>query len=482
MQCFMSELNQLEIEILQSLESGKLPEGNRDAIINALRRLEALGLVMLHRETVVSYKLTELGKKYLEKLPEEKLYELIKEEKPSIDELFSRDIGLSREEINASLGILIRAGLVEREGKKLIAKEGSLEQKRKALNQIALTGIANEYLDEFLKRGLVYAEKEDKYSAELTEKGKEYVKQLPKTKIVDKLNREIIERFEDYQFRKYDLNSIPPVYYGGPSALTEFIEEIKRIMVSLGFQEMKSNYVEEVFWNFDVMMFRQNHPDRDVQDTIYLNEKGTVDKQLLERVKQVYLNGIEGYGLGKKFDEEESKRLILRGHTTATTFRYLYYVIAKNPNNNYRFFSVDKVFRNETVDATHLKEFHQIEGFVYEDGLSLRSLMGYIKEFYELLGIDKIRFKPTYNPYTEPSLEIQGYSDALHRWIEIGNSGMFRPETLYPLGIKKNVAAWGLALERAFMLKYGIEDIRAINGSEGDINVIRHPKYYKIWL
>ncbi len=478
----MIELNDLEREILKALTKGKLPEGNKDAIVNALRRLESLGLVSLKRESIISYKLTDLGKKYLSYLPEEKVYSLIKKG-ITIEELFNKDIGLSKEEINASIGILSKQGLIERKGKELIAKPGDLEEKRKALNDIAITGLPNKFLDEFLKRGFVYQEKEDKYSAELTSKGKEYVNSKEfNLKSVDKLNREIIENYENYKFRKYDLSSIPPIYYGGPSSLSEFIEEIKKIMVSMGFQEMKSNYAEEVFWNFDVMMFRQNHPDRDVQDTIYLEGKGNVDFSLLNKVKQTYINGIKGgYGYGKEFDEEESKRIILRGHTTATTFRYLYYVISKNPNLNYRFFSVDKVFRNETVDVTHLKEFYQIEGVVYEDNLTLRSLMGYIKTFYELIGIDKVRFKPTYNPYTEPSLEIQGYSSALQRWIEIGNSGMFRPETLYPLGIKKNVAAWGLALERAFMLKYDIEDIRVINGSEGDLNVIRHPKYYKIW-
>lgn len=115
-----------------------------------------------------------------------------------------------------------------------------------------------------------------------------------------------------------------------------------------------------------------------------------------------------------------------------------------------KYFSIDKVYRNETLDATHLAEFHQIEGVIADRGLTLGNLIGTLYEFFKKLGITQLRFKPAYNPYTEPSMEIFCYHNGLKKWIEIGNSGMFRPELLLPMNIPHdvNVIAWGLSLER----------------------------------
>lgn len=73
-----------------------------------------------------------------------------------------------------------------------------------------------------------------------------------------------------------------------------------------------------------------------------------------------------------------------------------------------KFFSIDRVFRNETLDNTHLAEFHQVEGFIIDKNLGLNHLIGILTEFYKKIGIEQITFKPTYNPYTEPSMEIFG--------------------------------------------------------------------------
>lgn len=115
-----------------------------------------------------------------------------------------------------------------------------------------------------------------------------------------------------------------------------------------------------------------------------------------------------------------------------------------------KYFSIDRVFRNETLDATHLAEFHQIEGVVANYNLTLGDLIGTLYEFFKKLGITQLKFKPAYNPYTEPSMEIFCYHEGLKKWIEIGNSGMFRPEMLLPMGLPEdvNVIAWGLSLER----------------------------------
>jgi len=129
-------------------------------------------------------------------------------------------------------------------------------------------------------------------------------------------------------------------------------------------------------------------------------------------------------------------------------------------------FSIDRVFRNETLDATHLAEFFQVEGLIADYNLSLADLIGVIKEFFARIGITGIQFKPTYNPYTEPSMEIHGYSPAIGKVMELGNSGVFRPEMLRPMGLPEGVSviAWGMGLERQTLLKYGMDNIRDLSG------------------
>lgn len=115
-----------------------------------------------------------------------------------------------------------------------------------------------------------------------------------------------------------------------------------------------------------------------------------------------------------------------------------------------KYFSIDRVFRNETLDATHLAEFHQVEGVIAGYNLTLGNLIGILYEFFGKLGITQLQFKPAYNPYTEPSMEIFCFHNGLKKWIEIGNSGMFRPEMLLPMNLSPdvNVLGWGLSLER----------------------------------
>lgn len=126
------------------------------------------------------------------------------------------------------------------------------------------------------------------------------------------------------------------------------------------------------------------------------------------------------------------------------------------------------------MDATHLAEFHQIEGVVADRNLTLGHLIGILSAFFKKLGLEKLKFKPAYNPYTEPSMEIFSYHPGLKKWVEIGNSGMFRPEMLLPMGIPEdvNVIAWGLSLERPTMIKYGINNIRELIGPKVNLNMV----------
>ncbi|KAG2470585.1 SYFA ligase, partial [Polypterus senegalus] len=245
------------------------------------------------------------------------------------------------------------------------------------------------------------------------------------------------------------------------------------------FTEMPTNnFIESSFWNFDALFQPQQHPARDQHDTFFLSDPACANhfpEDYLERVKRVHSEG--GYGSqGYKYDWkiEEAAKNILRTHTTAVSARMLYRLAQQEEFTPVKYFSIDRVFRNETLDATHLAEFHQIEGVVADYGLTLGDLMGILHQFFTKLGITKLRFKPAYNPYTEPSMEVFSYHEGLQKWVEVGNSGVFRPEMLLPMGLPEGVSviAWGLSLERPTMIKYGINNIRELVGHKVHLQMV----------
>lgn len=248
----------------------------------------------------------------------------------------------------------------------------------------------------------------------------------------------------------------------------------------------RCSFVESGFWNFDTLFVPQQHPARDLQDTFYISDPLMADKprdettgeeltEYWDNVREVHEVGKYG-SLGYRYPwkADESLRLVLRTHTTAISAAMLY-KLAKNPGPA-RYFSIDRVFRNETVDMTHLAEFHQVEGVIADYGLALGGLIGFMKEFFAKMGVHGLRFKPAYNPYTEPSMEIFGYHAGLGKWVEIGNSGMFRPEMLESMGLPKDlrVYGWGLSLERPTMIRYKVSNIRELLGHKVDLNFIEN--------
>uniref|UniRef100_A0AAQ5Z364 phenylalanine--tRNA ligase n=1 Tax=Amphiprion ocellaris TaxID=80972 RepID=A0AAQ5Z364_AMPOC len=254
--------------------------------------------------------------------------------------------------------------------------------------------------------------------------------------------------------------------------------QFRQIFLEMGFTEMPTNnFIESSFWNFDSLFQPQQHPARDQHDTFFLSDPALAHEfpqDYLERVKKVHSEG--GFGSqGYKYDWkiEEAQKNILRTHTTAVSARMLY-KLAQQKFTPVKYFSIDRVFRNETLDATHLAEFHQIEGVVADYGLTLGDLMGILHQFFTKLGITKLRFKPAYNPYTEPSMEVFSYHEGLKKWVEVGNSGVFRPEMLLPMGLPEDVSviAWGLSLERPTMIKYGINNIRELVGHKVNLQMV----------
>jgi phenylalanyl-tRNA synthetase alpha chain len=167
-------------------------------------------------------------------------------------------------------------------------------------------------------------------------------------------------------------------------------------------------------------------------------------------------------GGGGSWSDDESKRALLRTHTTVTTIRYL----SENPKPPSKVFGIGKVFRKEAIDATHLPEFHQVEGIVVEEGANFRMLQGVLGEFYKRMGFPQIKFRPSYYPYTEPSLDVAAkWGD---RWLELGGAGIFRPEVTEPLGVPCPGLALGPGLERLAMLTFKLTDIRQLYISDVD--------------
>jgi len=254
--------------------------------------------------------------------------------------------------------------------------------------------------------------------------------------------------------------TVPAQDSGKTHPLTNAINSIRDIFISMGFEEMEGDYVEEAFWNFDALFQPQDHPSRELADTFYINrvsDLADVPKDVMERAKAVHEKGWHC-----KWDINEAKKTILRTHTTVLSARTL----AKRKKG--KFFAIGRVFRNEAIDFKHLAEFHQVEGIISDESVTFRQLLGVLKTFYSRLGFEKIRFRPSYFPYTEPSLEMEVFFEPRQEWIEIGGAGIFRPEVCEILGCTYPVLAFGLSLERPLMMILGTNDIRAFYNNDVD--------------
>ncbi|XP_051147449.1 phenylalanine--tRNA ligase alpha subunit, cytoplasmic [Andrographis paniculata] len=346
--------------------------------------------------------------------------------------------------------------------------------------------VGSEDIDALKRRKLITPQTWKGYSVK---KGPKYAPK--RKKVATDLTRENLQRGEwkELEFKEYNfLAKGQPTEGGCLHPLLKVRRQIKMIFLQMGFEEMPTNnFVESSFWNFDALFQPQQHPARDSHDTFFLKEPATtrrLPEDYVARVKKIHESG--GYGsrgYGYDWKREESDKNLLRTHTTAVSSRMLY-ALAQGGFAPKRYYSIDRVFRNEAVDRTHLAEFHQIEGLICDRGLTLGHLIGVLEDFFSRLGMSELKFKPAYNPYTEPSMEIFSYHEGLQKWVEVGNSGMFRPEMLLPMGLPQDVQviAWGLSLERPTMILYGIDNIRDLFGHKVDLSLIKRNPICRIGL
>lgn len=450
---------------------------NENEITNALSWLRLKNLVRLNERVKRLYSLDKEGKNLSERgLPEKRaLRILIKNKEASLEDL--KEV-LNGYEIPVAIGWLKRRGWVEieKKGKDVVLRltdKGEREKDMELIEERLLSILKGKDWVELeegeakilkARRGVLIEKEITILEAELTDKGKELLERgIEIEEEISQLSSDIIKRgiWKERKLRSYDIDMfVSPIHGGKPHPITLLIEEVREIFLEMGFEEIEGNYVESSFWNMDALFIPQDHPAREMQDTLYCKDAiiEEIDKKLLRIIKEVHEKGWKtgSKGWGIRFSEAEAKRILLRTHTTVNTIRYLY----ENPVPPAKVFSIGRVFRRENLDPTHLPEFYQIEGIVHEKRANFRQLIGVLKEFYRRMGFEKIRFRPAYFPYTEPSMEIEVLWN--NKWMELGGSGIFRPEVTLPAGVKNPVLAWGLGLERLAMLKYGLDDIRQL--------------------
>ncbi len=480
----MSKKNEAELEDLVS-DSGLTV----DQIRRSVEWLKEKNLIEVKMSEI---KLISLGKEGQSAkqngLPEKRLVENLKSgESVELSEL-PKKIDLNQDELSAALGYARSENWIKifkKDNKVMISKEEDNPTSRieELLNKISepteltsFTSEEQEILRALVKRpDYILYEIVKKTRIKITKNGLEIANNIKEDNYIDALTPKMLESGEwrNNTLRPLNVESpAPTIYSGKKHPVRIFIDEVREIFVSLGFQEVEGSIVQSSFWNFDALFTPQDHPAREIQDTFYIeNEESSlkVDEQILKNVEEVHKNGANTGSKGWRYNWniEQARRMVMRTHTTCVSVRNL----ADNKPDEARVFSVGRVFRNEKVTFKNLVEFHQIEGIVVGKDVTLRDLMGLLTKFYKKLGFDQIKFWPSFFPYTEPSLQSMVYHKGLGKWIELGGMGIFRPEVTKPLGVDNPVLAWGSGLERLVMLRYGIDDVRKLY--ENDLDWLR---------
>jgi len=488
--------------VLPCLETGSIEKIKEKTgleevkVVRSLQFLDNKGIIKLKIDSKKIVDLDENGVVYLKNgLPERRLLNLLAE-KPELPLKEAEEKSkLSENEFKAALGTLKSKAFIELKEGRLLLKGNLDEIAKKSLEELFIEALPLEQsklspeqlfaLENLkLRKNIIGIKDKKEISFELTEIGKELIKEdLSKLKdLIETLTPEMIlkEGWKGKKFRKYDIKSPVPAISGGKRHfVNQATDYARKIWTELGFKEMSSSLVQTGFWNFDALFTAQDHPVREIHDTFYIKGiKGKLpDKKIVEKVKKAHETGIGGSkGWQYKWKEDEAKRVILRTHTTSLSAHTLSSL--KPEDLPAKFFAVGKCFRNETLDWSHGFEFNQTEGIVVGEGVAFRQLLGYLKEFARKMGYEKVKFQPSYFPYTEPSVEGYVWNEEKKKWIEVLAAGMFRPEVTQPLlGRPIPVLAWGPGFDRMMMGLYHIADLRELY--KNDINQLRKIKFWE---
>jgi len=482
--------SQTELDILQYVKAGmpveeigkKLKLG--DGVYSVMHKLADEGLVKLDSSTERSISLGDEGIKHAkEGLPERRALDVVRQGPAGVGDLAAK-AKLKGPEVKIALVWLKKKGWADIAQGKVKLTEGGRKACKKdgpdeALLKVLLEGGKKEEELVGHSEGIkLLKDRQDNlaikerqvFEAKLTKKGETALKVEKGSggKEIHAITKDMLKSgsWRGKSFRSYGVREAIDAYPAKLHPLRIAMEKIKRIFLELGFKETSGNFIESSFWNFDALFQPQDHPARELADTFYLEQ---LEHELPEHhkpVKAMHEEGgdIESRGWQYEWDLAKAKKCVLRTHTTAVSARSLTKIEVPA-----KLFSIGRVFRNEAIDYKHLAEFYQVEGIVVGEEVNFTNLLWYLKEFYNKLGFEKVRFRPAYFPYTEMSCEPEVYFEEKGEWVELGGSGIFRSEVVKPLlGIEVPVLAWGLSLERPLMMKMGLEDIRTFYRNDLD--------------
>ncbi len=397
---------------------------------------------------------------------------------------------LTDNEFKVSLGVLKSKALIELKNGKLSLTASKAEITKKFLEEqflellpIEKTSLSPEQAFAFenlkKRKDIIEIREESTYIISLTALGKQLAGKKIDSDLIEEVTPEVIKNWKNSKkFRHYDLLApVPSINAGKRHFVNEAIDYAKQIWIELGFKEMSGSLTDTSFWVFDSLFTPQDHPAREMQDTFYIKgvSANLPDKKIVNAVKSAHETGVSNSkGWQYNWEEYEAQKVLLRTHTTSLSVKTLASLDIKK-DLPAKYFAIGKVFRNETVDWSHGFEFYQTEGIVVDENVNFSHLLGYLKEFYKKMGFEKIRFRPSYFAYTEPSVEIEVFHPERKIWIELGGAGIFRPEVTAPLlGKPIPVLAWGQGFDRIIMDYYKIKDLRELYSN--DLNKLRSMK------
>lgn len=492
----INELHIYEKKLLQELEknSDVTPEEvaentgmNIKSVMSAAGSLSAKNIIEVEKDVDEIISLTDDGEKYAESgLPERRVLDVLVKEKEIPMAQLAQKAGIDKADAGIAIGWLNRKkwakidkGVIKITDVGINSSEEMGDDEKFLLRLFEAKsaikeGLNNVFLDGFKllnnRKNLLDIKKNTSHSFNLLEKGKDILDMgfTIKEQATQLTHQQLKEgQWKSLQYRPYDINAeAPKIFPGKEHPLRRIIEEIREIFLNLGFTESNGPILDSAFWNFDSLFQPQDHAAREMQDTFYVKNPLTCDlpddEYLVSSTANVHENGGNTGSIGWQYDwdEDVARQSVLRTHTTGVSTKFLY-----ENEPPFKMFSVGRVFRRETITYKHLPEFHQVEGIVGAPGISYQNLIGTLKEFYKKLGFE-VRFRPAYFPYTYLSTECEVYLEDKGAWIELGGSGMFRPEVLEPLGIDVPVLAFGLGIERLAMIRYDISDIRMLYKSD----------------
>jgi phenylalanyl-tRNA synthetase alpha chain len=463
----MAELTQNEKRLLAILEKEKkadaphlagLLDATPEAVVQWAHLAQDNGLALVERVVAKEFVYTDEGKAYVQNgLPETQLLRFI------LPGTMLADLQ-KHDAFRIGFGQLRKKGLLKVEGTSVAKAPGaSTDADEAALKN---PSDADPRTKELIKRGIVQESETVRYAIAITPAGIALVKRgLDLRGETGTLSRDqiISGEWKNANLRKYDVSKLPKKAWPGKiHPYQRIIGEMREILLEMGFTELYGGIVQQSYWNFDALFQPQDHPAREMQDTFYLNETLPLPEGY-EKVKAMHESGGEtsSTGWGGIWKEEKAEQCVLRTHTTSVSIQYL----ANNPTPPVKAFCIGRVYRRETIDTTHLAEFEQLEGIVMDENVTFGNLLGILREFYHRMGFEGVRFKPSYYPYTEPSLDAEVFVEGIG-WIEMGGAGVFREEVTAPLGINYPVLAWGLGVSRIAMLRLGLKDLRYLHKSD----------------